>query len=179
MNARLDDARLRELLERHLGLLRAHVRGSAGAKLLRKEPLSDLVQSVALEVLADARAEAFADEASFRRWLWRVATNKVLSKNRRWSAQRREGARERALEDGVEPADDLELEPAAQAERADELDRLARALDELDEESREVLVLRRIFDVPPEVVARELGVAESTVRWRTAQALARLAARLR
>lgn len=179
MSARLDDARLRLLLEKHLGLLRAHVRGSAGAKLLKKEPLSDLVQSVALEVLADAQAQEFADETAFRRWLWRVATNKVLSKNRHWSAQRREGARERALDDDIEPADDIELAPAARAERADELERLARALDELDDDSREVLVLRRIFDVPPEVVARELGIAESTVRWRTAQALAKLAARLR
>jgi DNA-directed RNA polymerase specialized sigma24 family protein len=41
------------------------------------------------------------------------------------------------------------------------------------------LVLRRIFDVPPGVVAHELGIAESTVRWRTAQALAHLATRLR
>lgn len=179
MNGGLSEARLRELLEHHLGVLRAHVRGSAGSRLLRQEPLSDLVQSVALEVLADARKLRFADEGAFRRWLWRVAANKVLSKNRRWSAQRRDRARERAIDDGAEPVDDLELEPAAQAERAEELARLERALEELDDESREVLVLRRIFDVPPDAVARELGIAESTVRWRTAQALAKLAARLR
>jgi RNA polymerase sigma factor (sigma-70 family) len=84
----------------------------------------------------------------------------------------------RELNDAAQ-ADDMELAPAAQAERAEDLERLSSALDSLDDELREVLVLRRIFDVPPGVVAHELGIAESTVRWRTAQALAHLATRLR
>lgn len=168
----------RPLLERHLGLLRTHMRGHANAKLLRQEPVSDLVQSVVVEVLADAQGQSFQDEAAFRRWLWRVATNKILAKNRYWSAQRRDRGRVQELDDAAQ-ADDIELAPAAQAERAEDLERLSSALDSLDDELREVLVLRRIFDVPPSVVAQELGIAESTVRWRTAQALAHLATRLR
>lgn len=168
----------RPLLERHLGLLRMHMRGHANAKLLRQEPVSDLVQSVVVEVLADAQGQDFVDETAFRRWVWRVATNKILAKNRYWSAQRRETGRVQDLAD-TECADDLAFAPAVQAERAEDLERLSSALDSLDDELREVLVLRRIFDVPPAVVAKELGIAESTVRWRTAQALTKLAARLR
>jgi len=168
----------RPLLERHLGLLRTHMRGNAHAKLLRQEPVSDLVQSVVVEVLADAEGQTFADETAFRRWLWRVATNKILSKNRYWSAQRREQGRVHGLDAALD-RHDLALAPADQAEHSEDLERLSSAMDSLDDELREVLVLRRIFDVPPSVVASELGIAESTVRWRTAQALAQLAARLR
>jgi RNA polymerase sigma-70 factor (ECF subfamily) len=164
---------LRPLLERHLALLRAHVRRQAGAGLLTKEPLSDIVQSVALEVLLDAEGELFEDEAAFRRWVWRVATNKILEKHRRWSAAKRAGHREVELPTesvaGAEPA------PDEQAQRAEELSALCAALEALDDDLREVLLLRRVFDVPPSLVASELGIAESTVRWRTAQAMARLA----
>jgi RNA polymerase sigma factor (sigma-70 family) len=167
---------LRPLLERHLALLRAHVRDKAGAGLLSREPLSDLVQSVALEVLLDADHESFDDEAAFRRWVWRVATNKILEKHRRWSAAKRSACRESSLDPDL--AFDSSEAPDARAERAEELGALAAALEQLDDDLREVLLLRRVFDVPPPVVAAELGIAESTVRWRTAQALARLAAKL-
>jgi len=167
---------LRPLLERHLALLRAHVRDQAGATLLSREPLSDIVQSVALEVLLDAERESFADEAAFRRWVWRVATNKILEKHRRWSAAKRSAHREVELE--PESAVDARATPDQHAQRAEELGALAAALESLDDELREVLLLRRVFDVPPALVAAELGIAESTVRWRTAQAMSKLAARL-
>jgi RNA polymerase sigma-70 factor (ECF subfamily) len=144
--------------------------------LLSREPLSDLVQSVALEVLLDADRESFDDEAAFRRWVWRVATNKILEKHRRWSAAKRSACRESSLDPDL--AVDSSDAPDARAQRAEELGALAAALEQLDDDLREVLLLRRVFDVPPPVVAAELGIAESTVRWRTAQALARLAAKL-
>ena len=167
---------LRPLLERHLALLRAHVRDQAGPSLLVREPLSDIVQSVALEVLQDAEHESFADESAFRRWVWRVATNKILEKHRRWSAAKRAAHREVELEH--ESVVDARATPDQHAQRAEELRALAAALEQLDDELREVLLLRRVFDVPPALVAAELGIAESTVRWRTAQALAKLASRL-
>jgi RNA polymerase sigma factor (sigma-70 family) len=55
---------------------------------------------------------------------------------------------------------------------------LRAAIEELDEEDRQILVLRKLLDVPPSVVATELGLAESTIRWRLARTLAELAARL-
>lgn len=167
---------LRPLLERHLALLRAHVRREAGAGLLSREPLSDIVQSVALEVLLDAEREIFEDEAAFRRWIWRVATNKILEKHRRWSAAKRAAHRE--VELAAESIAGAQPAPDEQAQRAEELSALCAALEALDDDLREVLLLRRVFDVPPSLVASELGIAESTVRWRTAQAMARLAGSL-
>jgi len=61
---------------------------------------------------------------------------------------------------------------------AEELERLQRALDGLDDEDREIVCLRRIFDVPAAEIAEITGLAESTVRWRLAQAMTKLASEL-
>ncbi len=142
-----------------------------------KEPLSDLVQSVVREACA-ARSPELEDDASFRSWLCTIAAHKIISKNRYYAAERRDAARETAVS---EPTRELQARddasPSLRVERAEELDRLRRALDELDPVDREILILRRIFDVPTAEIARRTSLAPSTVRGRLAQVLTELACR--
>ncbi len=164
-------------LEENVALLRRYVRAKTGPAVRAKEPVSDIVQSVvrsACETPLDARE----DDAAFRSWLFTIAANKIISKNRFYSAERRDGERERTSEPGRHVAGADELSPAVRAERLEDLERLRRALDGLDPTDREIVVLRKLFDVPTQEIAERVGLSASTVRSRIAEAMTDLAARL-
>ena len=165
-------------IERHIGLLRSYVHSKAGRTVRSKEPLSDIVQSVVREACA-ARSPELEDDASFRSWLCTIAAHKIISKNRYYAAERRDAAREAPC---IDPTRELRAEddasPSVRAEREEELERLRCALDALDPVDREILILRRIFDVPTAEIARRTSLAPSTVRGRLAQVMTELACRL-
>ena len=64
-----DAPALDALLVRHLPSLEAYVRLKAGAAVRARETLSDVVQSVCVEVLRDADRFEYRGEAEFRHWL--------------------------------------------------------------------------------------------------------------
>ena len=162
--------------------LRAHVRLKTGPVLRSRESVSDIVQSALRE--ACVRGDRpFADEAGFRRYVYAVAARKIVSKSRRHSAEKRSPELERPLSDGVSALVDPRASapsrsPSMNAERNEDLERLARAFAELDEEDQRILSMRRVFDIPVRDIARDLGMAESTVRWRLSVILANLSSRL-
>jgi RNA polymerase sigma-70 factor (ECF subfamily) len=63
------------------------------------------------------------------------------------------------------------------AERNDELDRLQAAFEALSDEDRQLLAMRKVFDMPTREIAAQLSIPESTVRWRLSMILADLASR--
>lgn len=81
--------------------------------------------------------------------------------------------RRHPLEVGV---DQLVAEPTTPdaAASADERDELFRLLAGLTEREREVVVLRHYFDMPEVAVARQLRIAEGTVKSTLARALGKL-----
>lgn len=179
----LSRSELDALIERHLSVLRYYVRLRAGPLLRSKEPVSDIVQSALREIVEEATRFTYTGEAAFRRWIHRVATNKIISKNRYHLAARRNAAREESLASrvwdvaqGGESSPDHS--PSRHAVHVEDLARLQAAFDELDEEDRQILSMRRIFDISTSVIAEELGLAESTVRWRLATIMAKLSSRM-
>ena len=58
------------------------------------------------------------------------------------------------------------------------LERLRSALDAHDPTDREILILRKLFDVPAQEIAERVGLSASTVRGRVAAAMTALAVRL-
>lgn len=180
----LQRAEFEALIAPRLEQLRAWVRRRAGPALRAREPVSDLLQSALGEMLEDAGQVHFTDEAAFRRWVHQVALHKVISKGRFHSARKRESGRVTHLASGVFDLPDrhgsaVAASPSEHAVHAEDLARLADALDELDERDREIVCLRRFYDVPTPEIATLLGMPESTVRWRLAQATTQLATRLR
>jgi RNA polymerase sigma-70 factor (ECF subfamily) len=172
------DERFDRRLEENVALLRRYVRAKAGPAVRAKEPVSDIVQSV-VRAACESPLEASEDDAAFRSWLCTIAANKIISKRRFYSAERRDGDRERAIgEHGRQVHGEDELSPALRAERLEDLERLRRALDLLDPTDREIVILRKLFDVPTEEIAERLGLSASTVRGRLAGAMTELAARL-
>ena len=179
----LDRRELDQLIERHLSVLRYYVRLRAGPLLRSKEPVSDIVQSALREIIEAGSGFVYTGDGAFRRWIHRIATNKIISKNRYHLAAMRNAAREEVLEsrawDVPQPGGSSpDHSPSRHAVHAEDLERLQAAFDELDEEDRQILSMRRIFDIPTTQIAEELGLAESTVRWRLSMIMAKLASRM-
>jgi RNA polymerase sigma-70 factor (ECF subfamily) len=165
-------------IEDHVGLLRRYLRAKTGRVVRSKEPLSDLVQSVVREAWA-ARPLAHEDDAAFLSWLCTIAAHKIISKNRYYSAERRDPSRERPIsEEARVLSGGDETSPMQRAVRDEELDRLRRVLDDLDPLDREILILRRLFDVPTAEIARKVSLAPSTVRGRLGRVMTEIASRL-
>lgn len=131
-------------------------------------------ESEAEDVVQDAWVAALARpapvRASVRAWLAGVTRNVFRSRRR---AESRRNARERtaARSDAAPSARDL-------AERADLLERLARAVKELEDPCRETLLLRYFDGLTPTEIAARTGAPLATVKTRQRRGLERLRERL-
>jgi RNA polymerase sigma-70 factor (ECF subfamily) len=180
----LGRAELEALLVPRLAQLRSWVRLRAGRELRAREGVSDILQSALREMVEQAGAVSFPSEAAFRRWVHQVVAHTIVSKSRYHAARKREAGRAEQLASRVfelpqREQSSIPASPSEHAVRAEDLELLERALAELDEEDREIVCLRRFFDVPTPEIATTIGMPESTVRWRLARAMAQLAARMR
>jgi RNA polymerase sigma factor (sigma-70 family) len=130
------------------------------------------------DVLSETFLTAFRKRARYDRafddalpWLLGIATN-VLRHHHRAEGRRltrwQEVARRPA--DEVDPADRV----VAAVDDASEVDRVARALELLDDRYREVLLLTASADLTYDEIARALGVPVGTVRSRLARGRRRL-----
>ena len=170
------------LLERHMRPLRTYVRLQAGPLLRAREPLSDVVQSTLREAWEARASFQFTDEPAFRGFLYTIAAHKIISKNRYWAAQKRALENEQSksslwevpMSEGSSPS----KSPSRHLIHEEDVERLRVAFCALEPEDQRILSMRRIFDVPAAQIAKELGIAESTVRWRLGVIQAELASRL-
>lgn len=153
-----------EDLVRHSGWMRR----LAGGLLRDPDAAEDAVQ----EALIAGWRHAPERDRTVRPWLGQVVRNAARSQHR---AERRRQVREagaRAFADGdVTPPDRLLAD--AQLHRL-----VAEAVTQLDEPFRQTLVLRYYEGLSAAEIARQLGVPEGTVRWRTKQGLDRVRATL-
>src|SRR5262249_51566162 len=154
----------------------------AGPLLRAREPLSDVVQSTLREAWEARASFQYTGEAAFRGFLYTIAAHKIISRNRYWAAQKRapENEESQALlwdlpqSEGSSPS----KSPTKHLIHEEEVERLRVAFLELDEQDQQIVSMRRIFDVPAAEIAKQLGIAESTVRWRLGVIQTELASRL-
>jgi RNA polymerase sigma-70 factor (ECF subfamily) len=132
------------------------------------DQVHDLCQEVFLRVYESSGG--YRETGAFSTWLYRIALNVARDAGRR--RRREPGA--------LDGADPVAAGPAPEAACArQELARLvARAVAELPEPLREVLVLRHYEDMSFEQIARLTGTPASTLKSRFAAALDRLRRRL-
>ena len=164
-----DVAAFERLYQRHRGkLYRFLVRQLHGNAALADEIFQDVWQRV-----IGARA-GWTPEAMFTTWLYRIAHNRLTD---HWRAlQHRPPAPEDAdlrTERIADPDD-----PERRLSEFEERRRLQRALDELPEEQREVVLLRLEHDMTLEEIGEATGVGRETVKSRLRYAMDKLRARL-
>ncbi|MBS0194705.1 MAG: RNA polymerase sigma factor [Proteobacteria bacterium] len=138
-------------------------------------------QSLAEECFQDtwsrliAARERYRPEAKFTTWLYQIASNRLTD---HWRAQGRHGG---FVEDGEERAQ-REPDPSTPERELSSFEQrrhLQRALEELPDEQREVILLRLDRELALEEIADITGVGRETVKSRLRYAMDKLRARLR
>lgn len=143
------------LVRRNFGL----VRGMAYRLLGSSRELDDVVQEVFVQMLRSLRR--VGDPALFRTWLGRVTMNVAISSLRERRRQRRWSELHRSM-----PLDTLPHASGASPELLGELRAVYRALDQLPEKRRIVLILRRIEELELTEIAAMMNTSLATIkRW--------------
>jgi RNA polymerase sigma-70 factor (ECF subfamily) len=182
-----DAAAVNELLDRHRANLRRLVQLRLDRALSRRVDASDIVQDVLLEAnhrlndyLADPRMP-------FPVWLRQLAHDRIIEMHRQHrGAQRRSLDREQSLA-APEYADrssfdlaaqlaDHELTPAAANIRRELEQRFLSAIDQLEDEDREIIWLRHFDQLGNSEAAEALGLSPPAAGMRHLRALRRLRA---
>jgi RNA polymerase sigma-70 factor (ECF subfamily) len=175
------------LLARHRDPLRRMIDLRLDPALAQRLDASDVVQEVLLEANRRLRDYLRDPAMPFRLWLRHMARDHLIDAHRRHrQAQCRSLDRERPLvpagladqSSQVLAAQfiDRELTPASAAIRQELQARLERALAELGEDDREIIVLRVYEQLSNQEAAAELGLAEPAAGMRFVRAVRRLKA---
>lgn len=177
-----------ELWERHRPALRRMIGLRLDRALGRRVDASDVVQEVLLG--ASQRLDDYLRNPvlPFHLWLRQIARDHMIDAHRKHrEAARRSLDRERPLEPAGAYADRSSLElaawlrdpaltPAAEALRAELHRRFQAAIEELDGDDREIILLRHFEQLSNREAAQVLGMSDAAVGMRHLRALRRLRA---
>lgn len=154
-----------ELVRRYQQPLGRYLRRLAGNEQLAEE----LLQQTWLSVLEHlGRFDPTIGSGGFKAWLFRIATNKA---NDHW----RSNGRERAAKSGLRLVIDGESPHAGHAaEGSEQAEKLKRAIEQLPEAQREVLLLRYYADMKFIEIAEMLGCPLNTALGRMHKAMLKL-----
>lgn len=134
--------------------------------LSRSRPLAeDLAQETLMAMLNNLEKYVRLPGGGFEGWLMRIARNKFLSEAR---SRRPEPLPERY--DPPDPGPSPEAALIGREERA----ALEKALDALDGELREMVIMRYELDMSYRDIAQAMGVGGAKVKWRLHDALGKL-----
>ena len=133
----------------------------------------DVAQDTYLRVLRGLGR--FRGESNVATWLFRITSNCASS----LLARRRRGGVHEPLGDDETVLDDRpEHDPVAHLDARDRRDLLVEALAALPSKLRSVIVLRDIYDLSHETIARQLGITESAAKVRLHRARQKLRTQL-
>lgn len=142
-----------------------------------RQVAEDVVQEAFVRVVQNATD--FKHEARFTTWVYTITRNLCIDHLRKRSLRKHPSLDERRGEGGEGPTlGEQTADPRASVEReatGTELkQRIARAVDDLPDEQREVFVMREVANLPFKEIAEITGVPENTVKSRMRYALERL-----
>ena len=179
-----DGEAVNRLMERHRESLRRMVQMRLDRALRARVDASDIVQEVLWE--ASRRLSDYLRDAKlpFHLWLRELAKDHVIDAHRRHrKAQRRSVDREqpqaaefadRSSLDLVAQLRDHELTPAAATIRKELAARFLSALDQLDEEDAEIVLMRHHEHLTNSEAAQALGLSPAAAGMRHLRAIRRL-----
>lgn len=133
---------------------------------------ADATQDVYLRVVRSVLG--FRGEAAFGTWLHRVTVNVCMTELRRRGDIRARGQSAGILDPSFDELVATDTSPEDRASDADLARRTARALAELTDDAREIVVLRDVQGLSTKETAELLGVSEGAVKVRLHRAHAKL-----
>ncbi len=143
-------------------------------------------QAVAQDVVQDAfvrvvqNAAEFKHEARFTTWLYTIARNLCIDQLRKSSLRKHPSLDHGAPgDDGDGPTlgeqtEDARASVEREATGTELRERIAKAVETLPDEQREVFLMREVANLPFKEIAEVTGVPENTVKSRMRYALERL-----
>jgi RNA polymerase sigma-70 factor (ECF subfamily) len=184
--ARAGDAKaIDALLSRHREAVRRMIDLRIDPAIVQRVDASDVVQDVLIEASRRLRDYLQKPAMPFHLWLRHIAKDHLIDAHRRHHRAKKRGVdREQPLV-GRGPADesaldlaaqlvDQELTPASAAIRRELQRRLHAALDQLDEDNREMILMRHFEQLGNQEVAAALGLTEAAASMRYLRAIRRL-----
>ena len=179
-----DDGAVNRLFDRHRGALRKLVALRMDRQMAARVDASDVVQDVLVEASGRLRDYLADPKMPFHLWLRALAKDRMIDLHRRNHAQRRDVAREKPLA-GAGQIDrssfnlaaqlrDAGLTPAAAAIKEELEHRFWGAIETLDEQDREVILMRHAEHLGNSEVAEALGVTPAAAGMRYLRAIRRL-----
>src|SRR5262245_61590631 len=168
-----DRAAFAQLVRRHQGPLF----NFALRQVRTGQIAEDIVQESFVRVVQ--KAADFKHEARFTTWVYTITRNLCIDQLRKRALRKHPSLDESRGEEGEGPTlGEQTADPRASVEReatGTELkERIARAVDTLPDEQREVFVMREVANLPFKEIAEITGVPENTVKSRMRYALERL-----
>ncbi len=159
------------------------IRLRMGAELRTKLESMDLVQDVLMSAIKDLGNFTYKTEGDFLRWLSRIAENRLRNQLQRLHANKRDIRKEVQLngyrptvEDSFVAALDAvnTTTPSAIMSKKEDLDKLAKAIDALKPEFRQVIVQMKIEGLSYKEIGEQLGKSSEAVRKLVSRALEEL-----
>jgi len=180
------DNRIDELL-RYQPWLQFLARVEIDSRFAGKFSASDVVQQTMMEAWRDWQQFRGDDEVQRRAWLRQILAHQLGHLARHYAGtQKRDLSREVPLQqsldhtsiqlDRLAAAD--QISPSGLLQAREQSLQLAKALDELPPDYRQVLVLRNLEDLPHEEVARRMNRSVGAVRMLWLRALTELRERI-
>ena len=165
------------LYERYAGRLLSYIRLRMGRDLRARLQSRDILQASLLKSLQHLDDLKGTTTPSLMAWLARIAEHEIRDRADYHQRQRRDVAREVAIEDDT---------PVAAASRSalsrvildEEAQRLEQAIESLAPEHREVIVLRKFEELSFAEIGRQMGRGEDACRMLLARAMTALTLRL-
>ena len=162
---------LSQPLESFRDYLRVLARTRLDPRLQARIDASDIVQQTLLEAYQDVKAFRGSTSAELAAWLRRILAHNLSNALRDLRRQCRDVGREQSLEAALDASSrtvevwlaDEQAGPDEQAQRREELDRLTRAVAELPEPQREVVLLRHFHGFSIADISRDTGKTAASV----------------
>jgi RNA polymerase sigma-70 factor, ECF subfamily len=180
-----DREAVNRLMERHRDALRRLVQMRLDPKIQRRVDVSDVVQDALLD--ANRRLDDYLQNPAmpFHLWLRSIARDRIIDSHRRHRVSgKRSVDREQRLAiphgDDRSTMDlaaqilDRERTPAAEATMRELARRFEAALEELEDNDREVVIMRHFEQLSNQEVAHALGLSQPAASMRYLRALRRL-----
>jgi RNA polymerase sigma-70 factor (ECF subfamily) len=179
-----ESAAVNDLMERHRNAVRQMIQMRLDRAVAARVDASDVVQDVLLE--ASQRLNDFIESGSmpFHLWLRQLAKDRLIDMHRRHrGAQRRSVDREQRVGAGSSERSSLNLDgvladgqltPAAASIRREIEQRFLTALQELDDDDRDIILMRHQEHLTNSEVAEALGLSQPAAGMRYLRALRKL-----
>lgn len=170
---------LGELYERYGGRLLAIIRLRLGRDLRARIESRDVLQATLLKSFQRLDQFEGGDGPSLMGWLARIAENEIRDQADYQHRQRRDVAAGVPLEDAGPVLATHARSALSQAVLAEESERLAHALEDLEPAHREVIVLRKLEELDFKDVAERMHRSQDACRMLLARAMVALTLRMK